>query len=145
MIEALNRTDGQISHALADLVTGTMLLEGMDHVTRINRISALIGLYKAAMDYGELEHTSDWDWRVEVVWGDAKTTAGTRYDDEKGYDDAWSDTISLAYETIPGDYLNDFARWQYLTVEEFPTSGAEEAHDVLVLIDQIHSITLGEA
>lgn len=136
MLDALNQSDGQISHALADLTTGTVTFDGMDHETRIMRLTALIELHKAAMTYGELEHTSDWDWRVEIVdvHGNVRGTTET----------SWSDTIILEYTTEPNDYMDRFARWQYLIVEEFSMDDSDD-QDVLVLIDDILTITFGLA
>jgi hypothetical protein len=128
--------DPQTSPALANLVMGRFDFMGLPHEIRVMRLRALIELYSAILRIGELEHTSDWDWRIEIYHAPANeraTITGTR-------DDAWSDTFDLPYATAPNDYLDGFARWEFLRVTEFPTTDSTEEHTVNVPIDDIRTI-----
>jgi hypothetical protein len=111
------------------------------------RIHALIKLYQFVLDQGELEHTSDWDWRITVMHG-APSAMGTYSgyhmgSDDKDYSDAvMCDTIELDYETEPEDYTSHFSRWEFLTIEEFH-GDQNEATTVRVPIDHIRTISIG--
>jgi hypothetical protein len=131
------RSYDQLSNDLAGLVTGTFNFMGLPHEARVIRLHALIELYCAVKRIGDLEHTSDWDWRIVVLHapGDEMGTyTGTD-------DDHYSDSIELPYETVPGDYIDRFARWQMLRVETFSyETDAQTYTDVP--IDDIRLITI---
>ena len=111
------------------------------------RLHALLKLYNFVLTQGELEHTSDWDWRISICYGEPNAVgswagfqSGT---DEKDYSDAvMCDTISLDYQTEPGDYTSQFQRWEFLTVEEF----RGDDHDpvaVQIPIDHVRFLSIG--
>lgn len=130
------------STGMADWIEGTLELDGLDHEARILRLHALLEVYKTILTCGDLEHTGDWDWRIEVVWGEAEITAGTYDVSEDEY--VWSDTASLNYTVQPDDYLSHFRRWHYLAIEEF-RGADQDSVDVLVPIDEIRRVTIGRA
>lgn len=128
-----------MSSSLADVVIGTHEFHGLDHETRVFRIYALQTMTKAVWDIGELEHTSDWDWRVSVEHGEANIISGT-YDLEND-EQVWADTINLPYTTEPGDYMNHFQRWTHMEVEEYRPY-TDDPIQVLIPVDQINRITI---
>jgi len=138
----------QVSPDLAAMVVGKFDFDGMDHHARVMSLSALIKLYNLVRDLGDLEHTGDWDWRIQVVWGDAKFPVPNPPDDDpepEDFEDTMCDVLTLNYEVEPNDYINRFARWNYLTIEVYaPTGEHGETHDVLVPIDEIRYITIEE-
>lgn len=100
----------QISMQLADLVTGEFTFDGLGHELRVRRLSAFIRIYQAVIDLGDLEHTADWDWRIEITHGDGEYLIPA--DDVEGT--SMCDTIELPYEIEPTDYVDGFARWTHL-------------------------------
>jgi len=132
----IRRYDPQLSGDLANLVIGRFDFTGLPHEIRVMRLAALIEMYASVRRIGDLEHTGDWDWRIEIMYapnadGSGRALyAGTmeaKIDDSLGLPvtdpdpdtpSTMSDTIELRYVVEPSDYLDHFDRWQNLTVEE---------------------------
>jgi hypothetical protein len=132
--------DTQYSSGLASHVTGEYDLTGLSHASRVNRVFSLITMQAAVLTIGELEHTSDWDWRVSIVMDN-----GERYGTVDFPDDVyqWADTMRLPYTVEPNDYIDGFARWTTVLVETFPTSDSGDPIDVPIDLDRIATITIG--
>lgn len=131
----------QYSSELATHVVGEYDLREMSHASRVNRVFSLITLQAAVLTIGELEHTSDWDWRITITLDDG-SQFGSLYDlPDDGYQ--WADTMKLPYTVEPNDYIDGFARWTTVLIETFPTSDADDAIDVPVPIDRIATIQIG--
>lgn len=134
--------DRQLSSSMADLVCGEFVLDGLNHHDRVHRLYALVKTYELVRDLGELEHTSDWDWRIEVEMDNGQIIPTPQPNDLDPYD--WSDEIRLDYETVPGDYLAGFTRWANLTLVVFPVTSEYEPHELSLVIDHIHAIRIEE-
>ena len=135
----IRRYDPHLSPELAQLVTGTFSFTDLPHEIRVMRLKAIIEIYEAVKELGELEHTSDWDWRIEVLHAPDNgpaTSVGTN-DDRN----VFADVMKLDYKTSPEDYLDHFARWQILTVEELSGETGDPTY-VEVPIDEIRIIQM---
>lgn len=127
-----------VSVKLADLVCGEFVLEGLSHELRATRLAALIRVYEAVIDIGDLEHTADWDWRITV-----QTLDGTLIPDETPEDaTVMCDTLELPYTVEPGDYTSGFARWTTLKAEIYNWSDDGGTTWAEIPIDSIKSITI---
>lgn len=139
--------DDHLSSDLADRLTGTYNLMGMDHMHRLSRIKALTCLYAAVLELGDFEHTSDWDWRITVMYAPHADgtgmglTAGTYEVDEDLDNEVWADEMRLPYKVEPNDYATSFSRWVNLEITEFRGT-TDEPHPVSVPIDRIRTITI---
>lgn len=134
--------DPQMSGDLANLVMGRFDFTGLPHELRVQRLYTLIEFFRAVQRVGDLEHTGDWDWRIEV-WhapqNERSEISGTNEDR-----DVWSDEIGLPYRVEPNDYMTAFARWEFLNVLEIDGESGEDS-TVRVPIDNIRLIHIGFA
>ena len=149
--------DPQMSGDLANLVTGRFDFMSLPHELRVMRLYSLIQMYATVRRIGDLEHTSDWDWRIEIAYAPNADGSGpalhagtmsphlgddfhTPDPDADPEHSTMCDTIELRYTTEPGDYTDQFARWQNLTVEELDDDGNVQYRDVP--IDSLRSINV---
>jgi hypothetical protein len=133
--------DPHVSPALADLVTGSFSFIDLPHELRVFRLHALIELLGAVQNIGELEHTADWDWRIEVIHahpglpGQPPEIAGTHGEDW------WTDEMGLPYRIESHDYLDHFARWKNLRLTEYHIE-SDEPKEITIPIDHIRVINI---
>ena len=130
----------QISTQLAGLVMDTYDLTGFSHELRVMRLSALLTIYRATLELGDLEHTADWDWRITITTND-----GSLIPDEHRAETTMCDAVELPYTVEPGDYTSAFERWEVLNVEVYDWSEPPTTTIVPVRIDDIRSITIEQA
>jgi hypothetical protein len=154
---AHSKNYSQISTHIADLVCGTYDLDEafpldtdgskdawMTWSDRAHFMAALIATYNAMWAVGEIEHTNDWDWRINIVLTDG-TTYGDSYEEEE--EDVMIDTItSSLIENFPQNANPDTAATQYrgmgITIEIYTCDDEGKSTNVHLRLDQIHSITI---
>jgi len=141
------------SSPVAELVTGEHTFKpGMSLNGKAHALASLLTLYHSLVgddSIGWIEHTSDWDWYVQVQKTDG-TIVGDGYIGETGepYDwesnlleDRWStDTLTyphqraLSFEVDDRHYEGSCLRIDFFT----------DDRPVLVRLEDIQSITIGQ-
>jgi len=145
-VEKIELDGDQMSLKMADLIVGIHLFKPeWDHTQRVMMVSDLLMVYSMVREMGELEHTSDWDWRitVEAFLGGRTWTLGTALDEDDDLE-KWADTFRWpeSYSVQPRDYTNRFGAWKFIEVEEFPSMDSDKPEWKAVSVDHITRIAI---
>ena len=146
-----------ISLPIADLICGEYNLDEaypldvdgspnawMTWSDRAHFMASLIATYNFVWKIGNIEHTNDWDWRINIVLTDGTTYGDSTTSDEE---EVMIDTIeSPLIENFPQNANPDTAANQYrgmgITIEIYDCNDTGQSTNVHLRLDQIRSISI---
>jgi hypothetical protein len=143
-----------ISGMLAEKVTGTFDVTKYEPSEKAAFVWGLCKLYETMKDIGEVEHTNDWDWYVQVELIDGKTV-GDEYDpftgEHRDYstddkDQVWyCDEISTPWEYahIANDSAESYYNGLTVHLQLWNSQGCAGAFQYFRM-DQIKTITISQ-
>jgi hypothetical protein len=151
-----HRENGQqtfphVSRALANLVAGTYDLTIFEPMERAEFLYGLWKMYEALEKIGWIEHTSDWDWYVQIelvdgsVYGDDSRN-GKAIDDPEYQDTTYCDDFSCDWNDETFHLYDDpVLKYEALTIT-LTTMEPELDHEVITKhrVGDLKSITISQ-